>query len=170
MDSIYLTEIKKDFKDISIDELKKMAEELLLDCYLAFENKDTSKLKGKIKKFVLKMIDDYKRQDVHFNDIRIHKTVISNYKRKDGEVSIYFSTSYQYLECINGKSKKVQDRVKTEFLYIYDKDKVPTTFSIHCPNCGSPLTSLGEKKCSYCGSLVKEIYSKTFMCVDIIRY
>lgn len=170
MDSLYLDQIKRDFVDLNVDELKRKAEDIILKCYLAFEKKDSKMLDGKIKSFVDQMIEDYKDQEVSFNDIIIHKTVISNYKKEDGTASIYFSSSYQYMKNIDGVEKKVQDRVKLQFLYIYDEKEVPTTFSVHCPNCGSPIKSLGEKKCSYCGSLVKELYSKTFICCDIKRY
>ncbi|MBR2828179.1 MAG: zinc ribbon domain-containing protein, partial [Bacilli bacterium] len=156
MDSIYLSQIQNDFVDINIEELKRKAEDILLRSYFAFEKKDSGMVDGKIKSFVDQMIEDYKNQDVHFKDIVIHKTVISNYKKDKGTASIFFSSSYQYIKVVNGIEKKVQDRAKLQFLYIYDENNVPVTFSISCPNCGSPIKSLGEKKCSYCGSLVKE--------------
>ena len=170
MDTLYLSQIQNDFMDINIEELKRKAEEILLQSYLSFEKKDSGSLNGKIKKFVDQMIEDYKNQDVHFKDIVIHKTVISNYKKEKGSASIFFSSSYQYVKVVNGVSKKIQDRAKLQFLYIYDEKEVPATFSIHCPNCGSPIKNFGEKKCSYCGSIVKELYSKTFICSDIKRY
>ena len=51
MDSIYLEQIKKDFIDININELKREAEKVILDSYKAIETKDSSKFSGKIKKF-----------------------------------------------------------------------------------------------------------------------
>ena len=50
---------------------------------------------------------------------------------------------------VDHKSVKVQDRAKTEFVYVYREENVPEelkAFGVHCPNCGSPVTSLGEKK------------------------
>ena len=41
---------------------------------------------------------------------------------------------------------------------------------IHCPNCGSPITSLGQKNCSYCGQLILEFIGRVFTCNDIVRY
>lgn len=55
MDSIYLEQIKKDFIDININELKREAEKVILDSYKAIEAKDSSKFSGKIKSFINKI-------------------------------------------------------------------------------------------------------------------
>jgi len=173
MDSIYLEQIKKDFPDININELKRKSEKIILDVFNAVEENDTSKLKGKIKSYADDMINDYKNKSVKFNDFKIHKTVISSYKKDRGVATIYFSSSFQYYLETNSKSVKTQDRAKVEFIYIIDEDEVRedvNVLGIHCPNCGSPIKNLGEKKCSYCGSAVKEIISRVFICNDIVRY
>ena len=192
MDTLYLSQIQKDFVGLNVDELKRKAEDILLNCYLAFEKKDSKMLDGKIKSFVDQMIEDYKDQNVHFKDLVIHKTVISNYKKEKGTASIFFSSSYQYIKVSNGDDELDDEAIilldneiengdfssesEDDVIDEIDEDEeelvkeVPTTFSIHCPNCGSPIRSLGEKRCSYCGSLVKELYSKTFICCDIKRY
>lgn len=171
MDSIYLEQIKRDFPDLNINELKRESEKVLLDCFNAINNKDTSKLSGKIKSFVETMIND--NINVRFENIKIHNTVVSNYSKDRGIATIYFGSSFEYYRKENGERVKTQDRVKTEFIYIIDKEKVDievNALGIHCPNCGSPITSLGEKKCSYCGSAVLEIIGKVFSCNDIVRY
>ena len=113
MDRIYFDQIRRDFPDLSIDELKKISEKVLLDCYLAFDKKDTSHLKGKIKSFVDKMIEDNNDKDISFQNIKIHKTVLNHYQKSGGIASITFSTSYQYYKIEGEKNKKVQDRVRT---------------------------------------------------------
>lgn len=171
MDSIYLEQIKKDFPDLNINELKRESEKVLLDCFNAINNNDISKLSGKIKSFAETMIND--NINVRFENIKIHNTVVSNYSKDRGIATIYFGSSFEYYRKENGERVKTQDRVKTEFIYIIDKEKVDTevnALGIHCPNCGSPITSLGEKKCSYCGSAVLEIIGKVFSCNDIVRY
>ena len=173
MDSIYLEQIKKDFKDININELKRNAEKAILDLFNSVEKKDTSNLKGKIKSISLDMINDYSGKDVKFNDIRFHKTVVSNYKKDKGVATIDFGCSFQYYLDVDGNNKKVQDRARVEFIYVFDLSKVDKyvdVIGIHCPNCGSPITNLGEKKCSYCGGAVYEIIGRVFTCNDIVRY
>ena len=173
MDSVYLDSIKRDFPDIHIDELKREAEKVILDCFHAVEKKDSSKFKGKIKSFVEDMIGDYKGKDVSFDHMKIHNTVVSNYKKEGGIATIFFATSFEYYLNTGGKSVKTQDRAKVEFIYVYDINEVDEdkkVLGIHCPNCGSPITSLGQKSCSYCGSAVLEFISRVFTCNDIVRY
>lgn len=173
MDRIYLSQIKKDFVDININELKRKAEGIILDCYQAIEKKDTSHLKGKIKSFADKILQEYQGKNVKFQKFKIHNTVVSDYRKENGIASIYFSTAYEYYLNVDGNMQKTQDRARCEFIYIIDEKEIPKevmALGIHCPNCGSPITSLGEKTCSYCGSAVKEIIHKVFTCNDVVRY
>ena len=173
MDSIYLEQIKKDFPEININELKRQAEKMILDAYNGIEKKDASKFTGKIRSFVESMISDYQGKKVSFDDMKIHNTVVSSYKKEGGIATIYFATSFQYYLKTDGKSVKTQDRAKTEFIYVYDVHKVEAekkVLGIHCPNCGSPITSLGQKSCSYCGQAILEFIGRIFTCDDIVRY
>ena len=53
MDSIYLEGIKKDFPDLNINELKRKAEQIILDSLSAIEKKNSSKIKEeKLKAYV----------------------------------------------------------------------------------------------------------------------
>ncbi len=172
MDSVYLDQIKKDYKDININELKREAEKNILDLFNAVENNDTSNLNGKVKSIADKMISDY-GGSVKFNNFKFHNTVISNYKKEKGIATIYFGSSFEYYLVADGVDKKIQDRAKTEFIYVYDISKVDknvNNIGIRCPNCGSPLVNLSDKKCSYCGGTVLEIICRIFTCNDIVRY
>ncbi len=173
MDSIYLTNIMKDFPEININELKSKAEKVILDSYNAVENKNTGNLKGKIKSFADDMINDFRDKNVKFDNFKFHNTVVSKYSNDRGIATIRIGSSYEYFLNVDGKSVKTQDRSLVEFIYIIDIDKVPAdlkVFSINCPNCGSPIKNLGDKSCDYCGSAVKEIYGQVFTCNNIVRY
>lgn len=174
MDSVYLKQIQKDFPDININELKREAEKVLLDCYNAVEGREIDYgYTGKIRSFIDTMKNDYVGKTVHFDDLRIHKTVITDYK-KDGVVAtIHFGCSFEYFLVVDGESIKTQDRAKIEFIYIIDDNEVAPelkSLNLHCPNCNSPITDLGEKKCSYCGARVVELIKRVFVCNDIVRY
>lgn len=173
MDSIYLQQIEKDFPDLNVNELKRDVERIILDVYKGIEEKDSSEFEGKIKSFVDSKINDYGNKRISFDDIRIHNTVISSYKKDRGIATLYFGSSFQYYFRENGSSTKIQDRVKVEYIYVYDTKEVSPdkkVLGIRCPNCGSPITSLGEKSCSYCGGSVVEIVKKVFVCNDIKQY
>lgn len=173
MDSIYMSNIKRDFPDLNIQELKSKTEKVILDCYNAIESKDSSGLKGKIKSFTDDLIADYNNKSVSFDDFKFHNTVVSGYKNENGVITISFGSSFQYFLNVDGKSVKTQDRARVEFIYIIDTDKVlndKKVLGLNCPNCGSPIKSLGNKSCSYCGSGIKEIFGKIFTCNNIKRY
>lgn len=173
MDSIYLTNIKKDFPDLNINELKAESEKIILDVYNSIEKKNSNNLKGKIKSFTNDLINDYNLKSVKFNNFKFHKTVISKYSNTNGIATITFGSSFEYYLNIDGKETKVQDRVKTEFIYVIDIDKVSAekkVLGINCPNCGSPIKSLGDLQCSYCGTGLKNIYRHSFTCNNIVRY
>lgn len=175
MDSIYLEQIRKDFPDVNINELKRSSEKEIINVYRAIENKDVSGItNGKIRSFVSSIIDDLGDKYITYDALTIHKTVISKYEKVGGVATIYFSTSFQYIEKdSNGNSKKVQDRVRCEYIYVIDVKKVDVSMKvlgINCPNCGSPITSLGEKHCSYCGSGIVDIIDKVWTINDLVRY
>lgn len=173
MDRIFLSQIKEDFPGINISEIERQAEQVILDCYRCVEIGDSGKLKGKIKSFVDKMISEYNGKSVRFEDFRIHKTVLSNYKKDSKTASIFFSSAYEYNLRIDGKDKKIQDRAKVEFIYILDEKEIPdnqNAIGIHCPNCNSPITNLGNHSCTYCGTAVVLVLGKVFACNDIVRY
>lgn len=175
MDSIYLEQIRRDFPDININELKRMSEKEILNTYKAIENKDSGSIKnGKVKSFVDSVIDDIGDDEVRYSDIKIHKTVVSKYEKSKGVATIYFSTAFQYMYKKGNMSiKKVQDRVKTEYIYVIDVNEVEHSkkvLGINCPNCGSPVISLGEKTCSYCGSGVIDIVRRVWTINDIVKY
>ena len=175
MDSIYLEQIKRDFPDVNINELKRMSEKVILDAFHAIERKDSSLIKNeKIKSFVDSMINDLGNDLVSYDNFKIHKTVVSKYENSNGIATIYFSSSFEYYYT-RGESikKKVQDRCRVEFIYVYDVDKVSHSekvLGLNCPNCGSPIKNLGIKNCSYCGTGVLDIVSKVWNCNDIVRY
>ena len=173
MDRIYLSQIKEDFPGINISEIKRQAEQVILDCYRYVETNNSKKLKGKIKSFVDKMISEYEGKNVKFDEFKIHNTVVSYY-RKDGKTaSIFFATAYEYILRVDGKDKKIQDRAKTEFIYVLDEHELSdnqNAIGVHCPNCNSPITDIEHKTCSYCGTQVVLVLGRVFACNDIKRY
>ena len=47
---------------------------------------------------------------------------------------------------------------EVELLYVQDAAAADYPYdggySLHCPNCGAPVTNLGEKQCAYCGTAI----------------
>lgn len=163
MDTILIPKINKDFPSINIDELKKTAENAII---LYFESLKDRKLKeipnasDKLNNMISSLIVDNKHI---YKDVKIHRTVINSYDNKNGVCIITFQTSLEYSK----DSNKIQDRLNTDLIYIYDDKK--GNVSLNCPNCGAPVTKIGIKVCEYCNTGIVEMLSKTWRINDIYQ-
>lgn len=168
VESVVTKKIANDFPELDINELKALVEKSVRDIYLAIENKDSSKFKNSeyIKSYIDSKINDLNNQNIVIDDIKFHNTVINNYEKKASNASLVFQTSFEYfLKEGNKIGKKVQDRLKIEFIYILDEakyDKKTQGIILHCPNCGAPVKSLGFKNCEYCGIRITDLPKKTW--------
>ena len=174
MDSIYLDNLKHDFKDININELKRLAESVILEIFNCLQTKDLSKLSTKNEKiiaYVKNKLNDF--QDTDISNIKIHQTVLNKYEKEKGIATIYLATSFEYFKKENGIKKKVQKRIKTEYIYVIDSNQVKGSLKalgLNCPNCGAPIKSLAKKVCSYCQTGIVDLVKKSFVLNDIYEY
>lgn len=56
--------------------------------------------------------------------------------------------------------RRIQTRYNMELLYVQDAEKLAagaTARVVICPQCGAPITGLGNKQCAYCGSAIEPI-------------
>ncbi len=173
MDRIFEKQVLTDFPDMNIQELKKKSEKEILDFFQAIERGDSSSLSGKIKSAAESMIMDFQGKNISFQQFRFHNTVLSNYHKNKNIATLSFSSAFEYYQNENGHSVKCQDRARVEYIYVIDETAIADSvkaIGIHCPNCGSPIKTLGEKHCSYCGSAILEVVGRVFVCNDIVRY
>ena len=153
MDSLIMPDLRRDFPNINIDELKRQVESYVLTYIKSIETKNYIEIPNasdKVEKEIKNRISDYKTEV--FKNIKIHKTVLNSYEKNNGFVTLRFQTALEY---INEMDKKIQDRYQTELIYVTDERKVKVSdkqLGLNCPNCGSPIRNLGEKKCSYCNT------------------
>ena len=174
MDSIYLENLKHDFKDININELKRLAESVILEIFNCLQTKDLSKLSTKNEKiiaYVKNKLNDF--QDTDISNMKIHQTVLNKYEKEKGIATIYLATSFEYFKKENGIKKKVQKRIKTEYIYVIDSNQVKGSLKVlglNCPNCGAPIKSLAKKVCSYCQTGIVDLVKKSFVLNDIYEY
>jgi len=114
-----------------------------------------------------------------FENIKLHRTEIANYQKRNGRCIITFQAALQYKYSLcdeNGTfmacDKLMQERYNVDLVYIQDRELVEDerdlSLGINCPNCGAPVSGLGSKVCEYCGTPVIElnIYAWTFHKVE----
>lgn len=175
MTDLLVPKIVKDFPNFSESELFNKVEVSLLAIFKSLEDKkinniDELKL---IKSNLKEVIDDYKQNKitVSYDDIKFHAHAIKYYKKNPGVINITVSTSLEYYYekkddkkiIVKRENHKKQTAYTLEFIYIYDPEKYnlgETLIGVHCPNCGAPVKSLGDKVCAYCSSGLEDINLK----------
>lgn len=174
MNSIIIPKIKNDFPNIDINELKEIVENAIILYFKSLENKkliENKKYSNKIKTSITKLIEESKNMNITYSNIKIHNTVINSYTNNDGTCKITFQSSLEYIKCINDEKNKIQDRLNTELIYIYDDTKLKDKYgvSLNCKNCGAPIKKLGVKNCPYCETGIIEFTSKIWKINDIYK-
>lgn len=173
METSYLGQIKKDFPDLNINELKSMGENYIIKYLNAIEEKDKTKIEhtsDKMMSIIESKISDLKNKSVKYDNIKIHRTVVNKYEKKNGIATITLQTAFEYIYKENEKTKKIQDRYSSEFIYTIDSEQTKTNaLGLNCPNCGAPIKNLGEKFCVYCGSGIKDIVKRSWILNNIFQ-
>lgn len=184
--SICLPQIMRDFPEFHLEEMKQKAEEIIFAYLLSIhEQKEdlldredvTKELKNKLRMKIraLQSSDSCER----YEQIKFHRTEIFRYRKERGRTSIVFQSAVGYISYMEKKGKVIrgkkdrftQNRYNVEMCYIQDRERVErnedTGYSLHCPNCGGVISSLGNKQCPYCGSGVREYNIKVWYFNDV---
>lgn len=182
--SIYLPKITQDFPDFHFVEMKRRAENVLTSYLRSVDELDASllteglnELKNKLE-MRIDMLQDAGKTE-HYENIRIHRTEISDYRKNRGRCSVTFQTSLQYNYWVEkdgyvvtgDRNRLYQSRYNVELIYIQDRDLVENEedagLAMNCPNCGAPLPKLGAKKCAYCDTPIVEFSIRTWNFSDV---
>ncbi len=175
MTSLLLPKIVTDFPDFQYDEMKERAENVLTGYLRSITAHNVSMLKDGNTE-LKQQLDDYIQMLLaqglreHFDQIKIHRTEISQYRKSEGRCIITFQSA---LECYHyiteesshlkegSKDYKYQTKYNIDLIYIQDRNLVENeldhALGLNCPNCGAPISTLGTKVCEYCGTPVIEI-------------
>lgn len=189
MTSLLLPKIVSDFPDFQYDEMKERAENALIQYLRAVTEKNAAILTDgntELKQQLDNHIQMLSVKDLHehFDQIKIHRTEINQYRKTAGRCVITFQSA---LECYHyitdtvssikegSKEYKYQTKFNTALIYIQDRNLVENeldnALGVNCPNCGAPLSSLGAKFCEYCGTPVIEIniHAWSFSNIEEVR-
>jgi predicted lipid-binding transport protein (Tim44 family) len=171
-------QIMRDFPDFSWEQFKGKAENMLTSAFLAISADNPAKLTSdasdSLKDQIRNIVEANKAAGIKetYSDIQIHQTEIANYRHEAGKCIITIQSAVGYLHykeqdgrLVGGqKERKTQTKYNTELIYIQDAgiagydNAVGTT----CPNCGAPITNVGNFRCEYCGSQVTPINIKVW--------
>ncbi len=160
--------IAKDFTDFSWPQFKAKAENMLKQTLTAISTGDSGRLPHDTVEELRRQIEHqiYSNQEngitEHYENIQIHQTEITNYKKADGHCVIIIQSAVGYLfykeqggKVIAGsKERKTQSKFNLELAYIQDEGVFgyDNAKSVNCPHCGAPIMNIGTMYCEYCGS------------------
>lgn len=177
MTRVFEPQIRRDFPDFNLVQFKNKVENMLVMALQAITEEDTGLLpevSEELRAQVENRIADNRAagQREVYSRIKVHRTEIANYTKKDGTCVITFQSAvehYHYKEkngkILSGeKERKEQTKYNTELVYIQDEKLAKTDNAVGttCPNCGAPVTKLGAMYCEYCGLAVTPINLKVW--------
>ncbi|MCB7319120.1 zinc ribbon domain-containing protein [Lacrimispora sp. 210928-DFI.3.58] len=183
MTSVYLPQIKKDFPEFDWPEFRARSQNLLASFLKAVSSQELSLLNGASSEILDQArlwISDLKSQEIEelFQDIKIHRTEILGYTKEKGTCTITIQTSVQYLhykrrngQILSGSKEYLeQSRYNMELQYVQDENKAAgegAAVGLTCPQCGAPVTRLGEAFCEYCGTAVTRVNIRSWQFIKI---
>ena len=178
MEKLDLPKLNEDFKELNINELKRDAEGKIINCLNAIETKNTDILKEEVLKvYVNSRLEDLKDNNVSYDSIKIHNTILNRYEKNDAIATIKIHSAIEYIYTYNNKRpRKVQTRFEIEYIFVLDADKLgyKTILGLNCPNCGGPIRSLSDEVCSYCGGGIinsfKDVAKKAWILNNIKEF
>lgn len=185
MEAVYLPRIQRDFPGLNIEELKKKSESILLSAFQALASKNERVLNPDAGKEIrekvqsrIRELQQTGRQQV-YDRLRIHKTVVSDYKKDHGQVWLILQIAlegYIYLldgnKLLEGEREVLSQCVYTlTYLYVQDEERLggKEVLGLQCPHCGAPVKTLGHKFCDYCGSGIQEVNLRVWHLIDYKR-
>lgn len=185
MTSLYLPQIRKDFPDFNYNEYRQRTESLVKNYLLTLAGANVQKLADTpfIKEQAAFALVQLGQNTYHAEKVTIHRTEIARYTKVDGTCCIGFESAVGYVQYVKNPAGEVikgtlerttQTVYKVELAYIQDAEKAQALTSGHslglnCPNCGAPVTTLGNKVCAFCGSAVVGLNIHTWEFISLAQ-
>ncbi|HHV42223.1 MAG TPA: hypothetical protein GXX72_05195 [Clostridiaceae bacterium] len=143
LESVVTDQLAQDFPELHLDERKNHLRDLLLETLKSNGYANIDELNDEQKLMRSWWRSKYK---VDTEAPIVHAVVLHNYLRDKARRTLIFQASFQFLR----EGTKTQDRISFYYLYLLDPAERNTSWN--CQQCGAPITSLGEKVCTYCGA------------------
>lgn len=165
MTAVYEPLILKDFPEFNWKEYQTKAEQALVSAFCAITENDMTFLAEAsydLRKQVQARLEANRLEDIRevYRQIQIHKTVIADYEKKSGMCIVTLQSAVGHIhyrerngELLQGRRDlKEQTKYNIQLMYVQDSAiaNQDHAVGVNCPNCGAPITNLGNRKCEYC--------------------
>ncbi len=175
MTRIYLPQIARDFPEFHYEEFKSRAQQMLCSAFQALDQDNPARLEHASQDLITAISlqithNQSERRDEHYQDVLIHQTEITAYRKLGGTCTITLQSAVGHRHWVicdgqvvaGDKSLKEQCKYDIDIVYVQDVSQLSssdqTAFAdAICPNCGAPVTATGSKVCNYCGSAIQSV-------------
>lgn len=169
MTRILEPQIQRDFPEFNWLQFRNMAEDALKLSLTAISRRDISGMEDisdALREQVESRIRESESSGIReiYERICVHQTEIAKYEKRNGRCIITLQSAVGHIHYkekdgnpFRGKRDMAeQTKYNMELMYIQDEDAANGDHGVGltCPNCGAPITSLGVKRCEYCGGEV----------------
>ena len=137
MTRIFEPQIQRDFPDFNLVQFKNKAENMLVSALQAIDSGNVSLIRDaseELKAQVENRIEMNRSEGIRevYEKIRIHRTEISNYEKKQGKCIITFQSAVEHLHykkkdgtVVSGDENRLeQTKYNVEVMYIQDERKI----------------------------------------------
>lgn len=165
MSAVYKPKLMRDFPQMSYEQFETLAKSAFLSTLTAIESEDVQRLENTTRGFsqhIENIIADNRSRNVteYFDDIKIHRVSIADYKSTADTANAVFEISFQCFHFFSDTPKKKKNNLSqlaAKITLVYSRetfeDSDNAVFAHNCPNCGAPLYGVGKDTvCRYCGS------------------
>ena len=178
---MYRPKLERDFPHLSYERFIETANSALLAIFGAVESGNTDALTNvtdTLRERVRGIIEHNASRGIteHFDDIKLHRTSIADYRSGDGKAVAVFEISFRcvhYREGDKKSEKKGKPDVPGQYAASitlccgdeFAEKATALTRSHNCPNCGAPVYSTGERmlRCRYCGTGITEDIHRSWL-------
>ncbi len=175
--AVYKPRLMRDFPDMSYERFLDMANTALTSILVAIQTGNTDSIKDAtdtVKQKVINIVAGNNSRNTveHYDDIKIHRTAISDYRSTSDTATAVFEISFQCFHWLEGEKKSSRPENPTQYAasvtLSYGKEFAENatnlTYSHNCPNCGAPVYAVGGKiVCKFCGTGITEDIYKSWL-------
>lgn len=150
VESIHLREIKKDFPEFDSGLVKSYIKSFakLYFAAVSGEKADMSALEDCCSRQFMDYIISHSSEGESFKGVKIHKVVISDYRKTNYDANIIFELAVEYRR--GNRSAVSQEKYEAVYTYFLEDGVHEELSSMKCPNCGAPIESVKRDFCPYC--------------------
>lgn len=168
-ESIHLSQLRKDFPSFNPTLAKTYIKSFTTEYFAAMKEKrtDLKSFEDTCSRQLIEMMTaEFAAPAVTYSQVKIHRVVISDYRKNVDEANVFFQLALQY---VSSKTNRLsQEKYTVTYSYFLETGAQGEMASVICQHCGAPVNSLGAKVCPYCDAAITAVaMDRTWKITDI---